>query len=334
MTASPAPLVVAIGAINQDVTLFVESLPAPGQEVSVRNLSRVPGGTAANVATTAARLLPASATAFIGALGDDAIADEQRAILRAEGILTDAVQLVPGVESGQAFILVDSHGQNVIASALGANAYMTAEHLRAPAVRGMIAGARVCAVTDPPLPIVAEVLDIAQAGGCSVSWDPGVLAAQGKEAVVPLARRVDTLLLNEEETAALLGRQTPRDAADYLRSEGWTNRVILKRGGQGALVIDLRHGQLIEVPPLPLEDLGMRSVSSVGAGDAFHGALAAREALGHDDADALLGAACAAGITVSQPGTRAAPAAADLESVLQAWRERGASVHSTALPSA
>ena len=78
MTASAPPLVVAVGAINWDVTLFVESLPTPGQEVTVSEVARVPGGTAANVAVAAVRLLPADAVAFVGALGDDAIAGEQR----------------------------------------------------------------------------------------------------------------------------------------------------------------------------------------------------------------------------------------------------------------
>ena len=88
MTTTQAPLVVAVGAINWDVTLFVESLPTRGQEVTVSEVARVPGGTAANVAVAAARLLTPDAVTFVGALGDDAIADQQRNILRSEGVST------------------------------------------------------------------------------------------------------------------------------------------------------------------------------------------------------------------------------------------------------
>ena len=331
MTTTSTPLVVAIGAINWDVTLFVESLPAPGQEITVSEVARVPGGTAANVAVAAARLLEPNNVAFIGALGDDAIGVGQRAILQSEGVATDGISTIPDADSGQAFILVDANGQNVIASALGANALLNTDHIRQPAVRSMLTAARSCAITDPPLPVIEEILYITTATNCRVSWDPGILAAADPAIVLPLAHRVDTLLLNEEETTALLGEADPRAMAERLRADGWRNRIILKRGGQGATVIDLRNGELIAVPPLPLRNLGMTPVSSVGAGDAFHGALAALEAQGHSPTDVLLGATTAAGINVSRLGARDAPTAPELETTLNSWREMGALLHNTGL---
>ena len=330
MTASAPPLVVAVGAINWDITLFVESLPTPGQEVTVSEVARVPGGTAANVAVAAARLLSPNAVAFVGALGDDTIAQQQREILRSEGVSTGGVATIPETESGQAFILVDANSQNVIASALGANALLTPDHIRQPDIRHMITNARNCAITDPPLPVIEEILSIAEVTECRVSWDPGVLATD-RDAVRPLAQRVDTLLLNEEETTALFGEYNPPAIAQRLRDEGWTNRIILKQGGQGATVIDLTNGQLIEVPPLPLTELGMNPVSSVGAGDAFHGALAALEAEGQEFTDALLGATAAAGVNVSRLGTRDAPTSDELAQVLAAWREMDGATNASLL---
>ena len=137
----------------------MESLPTPGQEVTVSEVARVPGGTAANVAVAAARILPSSAVAFVGALGDDAIAEQQREILRSEGVSTDGIVTIPETESGQAFILVDANSQNVIASALGANALLTPDHIRQPNIRDMIVQARNCAITDPPLPVIEEILN-------------------------------------------------------------------------------------------------------------------------------------------------------------------------------
>ncbi len=308
----------------------MESLPTPGQEVTVSDVARVPGGTAANVAVAAARLLSPDAVAFVGALGDDAIAAQQRDILRAERVSGDGIVTIPETESGQAFILVDANSQNVIASALGANDLLTPDHIRQPDVRDMIVNARNCAVTDPPLSVIEEILSITEATECRVSWDPGVLATDG-DAVRPLARRVDTLLLNEEETSALFSEYSPRVIAQRLRDEGWTNRIILKQGGQGATVIDLVNGQLIDVPPLPLTELGMNPVNSVGAGDAFHGALAALEAEGHEFTDALLGATAAAGVNVSRPGTRDAPTSDELAQVLAAWREMGGAINASLL---
>ena len=331
MTTTQAPLVVAVGAINWDVTLFVESLPSPGQEVTVSEVARVPGGTAANVAVAAARLLAPDAVAFVGALGDDAIADQQRHILRSEGVSTDGIATIPETESGQAFILVDANSQNVIASALGANAFLAPEHARQPAARAVLSRSRACAITDPPLSVIEEILYITTATDCRVSWDPGVLVTGDKSIVLPMARRMDTLLLNEEETATLFEQDAPRQIAVRLLADGWRNRIILKKGGQGATVIDLANGQLMEVPPLPLTELGMNPVNSVGAGDAFHGALAALEAEGQEFTDALLGATAAAGINVSRSGTRDAPTSDELAQVLAAWREIGGAANTSPL---
>ncbi len=308
----------------------MESLPTPGQEVTVSEVARVPGGTAANVAVAAARILPANAVAFLGALGDDAIAEQQREILHSEGVAAEGVVTIPEAESGQAFILVDADSQNVIASALGANALLTPDHFRQPAIRDMILRARNCAITDPSLQVIEEILNITETTECRVSWDPGVLVADS-DAVLSLARRVGTLLLNEEESTSLFVGSSPRDIGRRLRDEGWANRIILKQGRQGASVIDLVNDQLIEVPPLPLTELGMNPVNSVGAGDAFHGALAALEAEGQQFTAALLGATAAAGIKVSRSGTRDAPTSDELTQVLAAWRERGSSVRTDAL---
>ena len=308
----------------------MESLPTPGQEVTVSEVARVPGGTAANVSVAAARILPSSAVAFVGALGDDAIAERQREILRSEGVSTDGIVTIPETESGQAFILVDVNSQNVIASALGANALLTPDHIRQPDVRNMIVQARNCAITDPPLPVIEEILNTTEATECRVSWDPGVLVAN-RDAVLGLARRVDTLLLNEEESSSLFGGASPRAIGRRLRADGWANHVVLKQGGQGATVIDLANGQLIEVSPLPLTELGMSPVNSVGAGDAFHGALAALEAEGQGFTDVLLGATAAAGVNVSRQGTRDAPTSDELAQVLAAWREMGRAVSTSLL---
>ena len=219
----------------------MESLPTLGQEVTVSEVARVPGGTAANVAVAAARILPANSVAFVGALGDDAIAEQQREILRSEGVSMEGILTIPEAESGQAFILVDADSQNVIASALGANALLTPDHIRQPAILDMILRARNCAITDPSLPVIEEILNITETAECRVSWDPGVLVADS-DVVLSLARHVDTLLLNEEESTSLFGGSSPRDIGRRLRDEGWANRVILKQGGRGATVIDLVNG--------------------------------------------------------------------------------------------
>ena len=75
----------------------------------------------------------------------------------------------------------------------------------------------------------------------------------------------------------------------------------------------------------------MIPISSVGAGDAFHGALAALEAQEINFPDALLGATASAGINVSRPGTRDSPTFDELTRTLAAWREKGGAVRAEPL---
>jgi sugar/nucleoside kinase (ribokinase family) len=68
---------VVCGAINWDIGCFVERLPVPGEEVTVKHITHVSGGTGGNVAVAAARIMGAREVALIGALGGDEIARKQ-----------------------------------------------------------------------------------------------------------------------------------------------------------------------------------------------------------------------------------------------------------------
>ena len=82
---------VCCGAINWDINLFMGRLPRTGEEVPVHEIQRVSGGTAANVAVAAARILGPGRVAFLGALGGDDIAERQLAILDEEKVDASAV---------------------------------------------------------------------------------------------------------------------------------------------------------------------------------------------------------------------------------------------------
>src|SRR5512136_3229263 len=105
-------------------------LPRVGEEVPVREIQRVSGGTAANVAVAAARLLGKKRVAFIGALGKDEVADKQRSILWDEGVDDSGLLFVQGEESGQAYISIGRDGENEIHTYFGANLKLDGTCLR------------------------------------------------------------------------------------------------------------------------------------------------------------------------------------------------------------
>ena len=312
---------VVCGAINWDITCFVERLPMPGEEVRVERLDRVPGGTGANVAVAASRILGPGAVALIGALGQDDIAHRQLATLAAEGIVTEGIKYVPEEQSGQAFIFVDSAGRNVIATSFGANAALGTNDLGALMGERLLLGCRGLAITDPPLEVAQALIMLANKRGIPVFWDPGVLLSHGANALRQIIKQVDTLFCNEVEAAPLFGTAEAEAALRHLLRLGFGNRVVLKLGDQGAVLLEPASRTIVETPVLPLDGLGLRAVDTVGCGDAFLGVFAAYRVLGADHAKALVMAGVAAGLNATQRETRASPDRATLEATEQVARK-------------
>jgi len=163
---------VVCGAINWDTSCFVEQLPVPGEEVTIKHITRVSGGTGGNIAVAAARILGARKVALIGALGKDDIAGQQIAALEDEGVITEGIDHIAGMESGQAYILVDQAGENVIASHLGANARLDISHLNKAQVKQQLQECRGIVLTDPPLEVAEKIINLAKKQDVPVLWDP------------------------------------------------------------------------------------------------------------------------------------------------------------------
>jgi ribokinase len=103
--------------VNLDLVARSERLPRVGETLTDATFARYPGGKGANQAVAAARL--GANVSFVGAVGEDAFADEALAGMREAGV---DFQLGRGDATGVAVILVDAEGENVIVVAPGANA--------------------------------------------------------------------------------------------------------------------------------------------------------------------------------------------------------------------
>ena len=304
---------VVCGAINWDTSCFVERLPVPGEEVQVKHVTRVSGGTGGNVAVAAARILGAKEVALIGALGKDDIAHQQTAALNAEGVITEGINYIPEKESGQAYILVDQEGQNVIASCLGANAGLRPEHLNNPSAQHLLQECQGIVLTDPPLDVAVELINLANQCGVPILWDPGILVSPNWKALQSLAKLTDTLFLNETEATALLGTPELDRGLQCLQELGFRNHIVLKLGAQGAAMFEPATSIVIEIPALPLKDLGLDVINAVGCGDVFVGAFAVYRVLGASLQKSLIMASVAAGLNATRPETRGCPDRATLE---------------------
>jgi ribokinase len=109
-----------VGSINIDLVARVARLPRPGETVSGAELRRFPGGKGANQAVAAARL--GARVRMIGAVGEDAFAEEALSGLRNAGV---ELELERRGATGIALVLVDVAGENEIVVVPGANALLT-----------------------------------------------------------------------------------------------------------------------------------------------------------------------------------------------------------------
>jgi len=314
---------VVCGAINWDISCFVERLPVPGEEVTIKHITRVSGGTGGNVAVAAARILGAKKVALLGALGKDDIARQQIAALKDEGVITEGIDHIAGVESGQAYILVDQTGENIIASHLGANARLGLGHLNKEQVKQQLQECQGVVLTDPPLEVAEELINLAKRRSVPVLWDPGILISPNREALQSLAKQAEVLFLNETEANALLGASELNMSLQKLKELGFGNHAVLKLGSQGAAMLEPASGRVIEVPVLPLKKLGLNVVSTVGCGDVFAGVFAAYHVIGSSLVQSLIMASAAAGLNATKPETRGSPDRAGLEEVANRSQKLG-----------
>jgi ribokinase len=311
---------ICCGAINWDINLFMGRLPRTGEEVSVKEIQRVSGGTAANVSVAAARILGPGRVAFIGALGDDEIGDIQISTLEKEGVDVSGILRIPGEESGQAYITISADGENEIHTYFGANLRMSPIHFDNPGVIKMMEAAKISVVMDPPLDVASELMGRCAEYGSKVIWDPGVYAELGLEVIGPALSNVDYFILNHLEYENLLGTSDPTSVGTALGSERKVIKAIIKHGSEGCILRDNSSETTVHVGAVPLDRLGLSVVNTVGCGDAFIGAFAAAKVMGLDDVESLRRGCAAGSFKATRLETRGGPTAEELEDILRKWR--------------
>jgi ribokinase len=177
--------------------------------------------------------------------------------------------------TGRAFINVDRHGENEIVVVSGANARVTVPALPATAV--------VLLQLEIPLDVVDGVLRAAKAAGATTVLNPAPAAAVTSETLA----LVDVLLPNETESAALGGTS-----------------ALLQRGVRTIVTTLGEHGAAIETAEgrITIASHRVTPVDTVGAGDAFTGALCAQLAMGHSLEDAARVGAVAGALATTKKG--------------------------------
>jgi sugar/nucleoside kinase (ribokinase family) len=280
VTRPGPPEVVCIGIATLDAIALVDRLPTSGERLPAVEVRLAGGGVAATAAVTLAHL--GVSTAFIGRVGEDEAGRWIRAGLADAGVDVSGLRAVAG-RSPASVVLVDAEA---------------GERSLIPDVRGV-----------PPLGLRTEDMGLC-ASAAWVHVDQtgypvlGELAASGVETPVSLdggnfvdELHLDRIALYAPTERALLARYPGLgldEALDAALAEG-PRIVAATRGSAGSVAAErgadgaIRH---YEVPAIETPVM-----STLGAGDVFHGALIAALLEGRPLPDALRFANVAAGLS-------------------------------------
>lgn len=288
-----SPRVSVLGSLNTDISVTVPRLPSAGETVLGRDAVIGSGGKGGNQAVAAARL--GARVRMNGCRGDDEFGRRLGAELAGQGVDTAGVRVFDGAASGLALITVDASGENTISVAPGANALAGEEEVAMALAGGCDA---LVLSAEIPSATLASALAAARAAGVLCVLNLAPVPAEATS----LVARADWLVVNLPEAGAVLGRAVAATdgvaAAEALARLG-ARHVAVTRGAAGAVLAGVAG--TVAVPGFPVV-----SVDSVGAGDAFVGALAVALAAGESPAGAVR-LACAAGAAATTGrGARAA----------------------------
>jgi ribokinase len=259
---------------------------------------------------------------LLTAFGDDDFGRRVQEHHRREGIDLRFARTIPETPNQVALIFVGEReaGSNLIAVAPGASGCLTPEAIDQLPDEVFASGDVLLASLEVPLETVLRGLKRAKAAGMTTILNPApaspAVADDRPDSEAGLFGFVDVLTPNQEEAVELTGLrdggiEAGRAAASALRRRG-AREVIITLGSDGALVRTSENRDYLV--PTPRVDV----VDTVGAGDAFNGALAVALAEGRGLLDAVGWACVAAALSVTRPGAQGAlPSRSEIDQLVR-----------------
>lgn len=309
--APTAPTVLVCGTVNIDTFVRVDAFPTAGETVIATpgalsdGGNQALGGKGANQAVAAARFAEDATVRLIATVGEDAAGDTALGVLQDAGVDVSGVARTADAPTGQAFIMNDAAGENIIIVTSGANMVTDpASCAGEESANVLLAQGELTPEHSAALPALAErtgarfVLNLAPV----TTRDRALIAA------------ADPLIVNETEAADVLG--VPRDLGldevlDGLAAavgRGLATSAVVTLGAQGALVIE---GDGEDERTMVASPAVSEVVDTTGAGDAFAGTLATALAQGMSLVDAARYAAAAGSLAVRAAGAASSYAPGD-----------------------
>ncbi len=303
------PRVVVLGSSNTDMTVRMPRLAGaraddPGQHVfdHPRRQRGQPGRRGPRAGAE---------VVFVTAVGNDDLGKQALELYQREGIDVSHVRVLDGVASGVAMIFVGEDGENMIGVAPGANQKLMPADVDQPA-RVVVSARMMCcwsAWRSRSKPRSAPARGF-EAGMCTILNPAPAPAAKDRE-IPNLLSATRIVTPNRGEALALAGMAEHSGPEPDWEACGSRLRAM----GPAAVVITLGSlgCQVIASETWSVAAPRVEAVDTVGAGDAFNGAMAAIVAEEYGKASSrglttrmVAWANAAAALAVTQPGAQSA----------------------------
>ena len=285
--------ILVIGSSNTDMTAKTKELPRPGETVLGGVFTMGAGGKGANQAVAAQRL--GGDVQFICKVGKDMFGDNAIAQYEKEGLDTSGI-LRSQLPSGVALIYVDSHAENCIVVASGANGDLSEADIEASKQAILNCGILLLQL-ESPIPSVLKAAKMAHEAGATVVLNPAPACALPEE----LFRYIDLFIPNETELSTFSGlpvnnAEDAFKAAKAMQAKG-VGKLIVTMGSKGALICEGSTSDFVPAHKV-------KAVDTTAAGDTFCGALCVAISEGKSLKEAAEFACAASALTVQKMGAQ------------------------------
>lgn len=302
-----ATSILVVGSSVIDHVVRVKDFPKPGESVRAWDFGIYPGGKGANQAVAAARL--GARVSFAGVFGADSLAEIAKSTMADSGVDLELCRTTESVATGTALITLDSSSQNSICVALGSNLALTPEM-----AREMVSGPEFdVTLVQLEIPIESVIVALESSGSKIKLCNPA--PAPSEDLPLEFWALPTVVTPNEHEVETISG-VLPDDFESCEKGCRWfldrgAASVVITLGANGSYAHDGKDGKL--VPPY-----SVNPIDTVGAGDAFNGALAFALGKGASLFEAAEFAnVCAAISTLKLGAQSGSPALADIPSELR-----------------
>ncbi len=281
--------VLAVGGVDIDIVMTVDSLPGHGEKVMGRFVGRLPGGTVGNFACAAGQLgLRVASFATVGADEAGRLVTEDFARF---GVSTDFVERRADTETHFTVILIEPSGERsiVVVPMFEETLDMERARIALPQVRSMYA------MPHNPDQFI-RLAGLARELGVLVMIDVESTIGADRATLERMLAWVDIASFNEAGLIACSGEAATVEGARQLLAYG-PRIVAVTLGSRGSLAVSANEVAEEKGFTVPVRD-------TTGAGDTFNAAFLTATLRGDALGPSLAYANAAAAISVSGLGPR------------------------------